>query len=234
MFERGVVVAALTDEVAALEEVLSGLSESDVVKSTRCVPWDVAALSVHTVGSLNQVLVALDGGAADPDAALVSAAGYYSPRVRFSPEVDRARVDSALERAERRSDAAEPGRVLGGLRARLWPRLARVPEDRTMVTRHGDPMLVTEYLVTRVVESLLHGLDLADALGREPWASDRALGLVGEVLFGGADAEALERVLPGARGANALGAVRVVTGRAPVRVGRAVLEGAGVRVLALG
>lgn len=107
------VVAALTDEVAALEEVLSGLSESDVVKSTRCVPWDVAALSVHTVGSLNQVLVALDGGAADPDAALVSAAGYYSPRVRFSPEVDRARVDSALERAERRSDARRAGAGVG-------------------------------------------------------------------------------------------------------------------------
>lgn len=234
MFERGEVVAALADEVAALEEVLLGLSEADVVKQTRCVPWDVAALSVHTVGSLHQVSVALDGGPADPAAALVSAAGYYSPRVRLSPEVDRARVDGALERAERRSDAAEPGRVLGGIQAKLWPRLARVPKDRTLVTRHGDSMSVTEYLVTRVVESLLHGLDIADALGREPWAGDRALDLVGEVLFGGADPEALERILPGARGANALDAVRVVTGRAPARVGRVVLAGAGVRVLALG
>lgn len=164
----------------------------------------------------------------------MSVAGYYSPRVRFSPEVNRARIDGALERAGRRSDAAEPGRVLGRLWAELRSRLARVPRDRTMVTRHGDPMLVTDYLATRVVESLLHGLDLADALGREPWARDRALELVGEVLFGAADPEALERVLPGARGANVLGAVRVVTGRAPEKVERAVVEAAGVRVLALG
>ncbi|WP_235006015.1 hypothetical protein [Nocardiopsis sp. JB363] len=61
MFGRGVVVAALADEVTALEEVLLGLSESDVVKPTRCAPWDVAALSVHTVGALNQALVGLDG-----------------------------------------------------------------------------------------------------------------------------------------------------------------------------
>lgn len=234
MFGRGVVVAALADEVTALEEVLLGLSESDVVKPTRCAPWDVAALSVHTVGALNQALVGLDGGPAASSAALVSVAGYYSPRVRFSPEVNRARIDGALERAGRRSDAAEPGRVLGRLWAELRSRLARVPRDRTMVTRHGDPMLVTDYLATRVVESLLHGLDLADALGREPWARDRALELVGEVLFGAADPEALERVLPGARGANVLGAVRVVTGRAPERVERAVVEAAGVRVLALG
>ena len=234
MFGRGVVVAALADEVTALEEVLLGLSEPDVVKPTRCAPWDVAALSVHTVGALHQVLIGLAGGGADPSAALVSAAGYYSPRVRFAPEVNAARIDGALERARRRSDAAEPGRVLGGLWEQVAARVVEEPRGRTVVTRHGDPMLLTDFLVTRVVELLLHGLDLADALGREPWARDRALELVGEVLFGGADPEALERVLPGARGANVLGAVRVVTGRAPAGVEPEVLEGAGARVLALG
>ena len=103
-----------------------------------------------------------------------------------------------------------------------------------MVTRHGDPMLLTDYLVTRVVEMLLHGLDLADALGREPWTSAEGLALVHEVLFGSADREVLERVLPGAFGAGSLYAVRVVTGRAPERLEREVLEGAGVSSLALG
>ncbi|SIO85900.1 hypothetical protein BQ8420_09285 [Nocardiopsis sp. JB363] len=64
-------------------------------------------------------------GPAASSAALVSVAGYYSPRVRFSPEVNRARIDGALERAGRRSDAAEPGRMLGRLWAELRSRLTR-------------------------------------------------------------------------------------------------------------
>ncbi|WP_017587237.1 maleylpyruvate isomerase N-terminal domain-containing protein [Nocardiopsis ganjiahuensis] len=234
MFDRSVVVTALAAEVAALEEVLLGLSEAEAVLPTRCVPWDAAALAVHTVGSLHQVTVALDGEVPDPGLSLVSAAGYYAPDVRFSPEVNTKRVQGAVASAARRSDATEPGRVLRGVWRALGSRLAEEPEGRTMMTRHGDPMLLTDYLVTRVVEVLLHGVDLADALGREPWTSAEGLALVREVLFGAADREALERVLPGALGARSLAAVRVVTGRAPERLERGVLEGVGVRALALG
>ncbi|WP_017579851.1 maleylpyruvate isomerase family mycothiol-dependent enzyme [Nocardiopsis valliformis] len=234
VFDRSVVVSSLESEIAALQGFLLGLSDSEVVLPTRCAPWDVAALSVHTVGSLNQVLVALDGSSPEISDGLVSAAKYYVPEVRFSPEVNTARVDSAMERAARRSDAAEPGRVLGETWRTLTERLAEQPAERTIVTRHGDPMLLTDYLVTRVVELSLHGLDLADALGRQPWTTDAALDVVHEVLFGAADREAVEKVLPGVFGAGALSAVRVVTGRAPERLEREVLEGAGVRALALG
>ncbi|MBR8741513.1 maleylpyruvate isomerase N-terminal domain-containing protein [Nocardiopsis sp. MG754419] len=234
MVERGVVMAALADEVTALEEVLLGLSEDEVVRPTRCAPWDVAALSVHTVGALHQVSVTLDTGAADAAARPVSAPGYYSPRVRFSPEVNGARVRDAAERAARRPDAAEPGRVLGVLWSALRERVAREPEDRTLVTRHGDPMLLTDFLTTRVTELVLHGLDLADALERRPWVSDRGLDLVRELLFGAADRAAVRAVLPDVEGAGALEAVRVVTGRASRRVEREALEAAGVRVLTLG
>jgi uncharacterized protein (TIGR03083 family) len=236
VFDRSVVVFALESEIAVLQRVLLGLSDSEAVLPTRCAPWDVAALSVHTVGSLNQVLVALDGISPENSDGLVSAAGYYVPEVRFSPEVNSARVDSAVERAARRADAAEPGRVLRETWGALAERLPGEPADRTMVTRHGDPMFLTDYLVTRVVELTLHGLDLADALGREPWTSRAALGVVCEVLFDGVDPAELERVLSGRRGASvtSLAAVRAVTGRADSEVDRPALEAAGVRFLALG
>lgn len=236
MFDRAVVVSALRAEVEVLEGVLLGLSEPEVVLPTRCAPWDVAALSVHTVGSLRQVTVALDGDAPGVSAPLVSAAGYYVPEVRFSPAVNTARVEGAVERAARRADAAEPGRVLRGTWGALADRLAGEPETRRVVTRHGDPMLLTDYLVTRVVELVLHGVDLADALGREPWTAGAALDVVREVLFGSVAREELARVLPdgvGAEGAS-LVAVRAVTGRSGSEVDRAVLEAAGVTFLALG
>lgn len=234
MFDRSAVVAALGSEVEALESVLLGVSEAEAVLPTRCVPWDVAALAVHTVGALYRVTVALDEGPPEAGPGLVSAVGYYAPDVRFSPEVNGARVQGATASAERRADAREPGRVLRGAWRALGPRLAEEPVDRLVLTRHGDRMLLTDFLVTRVVELVLHGVDLADALGRKPWTSERGLAVVREVLFGAADREALERALPGAFSTGSLGAVRVVTGRAPERLEREVLEDAGVRALALG
>ncbi|PDP86324.1 mycothiol maleylpyruvate isomerase [Glycomyces fuscus] len=227
-------LGALAAEVAALEGVLSGLSEAEAGLATRCAPWDVAALAAHTVGAVVRVEGMLVTEA--PEGALVSAAGYYSPDARFSVEVNRERVDSAVEAAARRADAGEPGRVLRERWAVLEPVLRGASAGRTVVTRHGDPMLLSEFLVTRVVEVVVHGLDLADALGREPWTTGRGLDVVRGLLFGSADAEALEGVFPGAlseRGAG-LAAVRAVTGRAGSGGGRVALEEAGVRFLALG
>ncbi|MBB6172362.1 uncharacterized protein (TIGR03083 family) [Nocardiopsis mwathae] len=219
---RGEVVAALGAEVSRLVRVLSGLSEEEVVRPTRCSPWDVAALAVHTVGALDRVGVML--GAEAPGRAVVGAAGYYRPDVRLSAEVDADRVRSAVEVAARRSDAGEMGRVCAGVWRGLEPRLAREPVDRVVLTRHGDAMLLTDFLVTRVVELVLHGVDLADALGREPWPDGAALGVVERLAFGGGDP-----------GLPALDAVRAATGRAlPGGPGWAALAGSGVRVLAFG
>ncbi len=235
MFKRDVVISAISSEVGVLKRVLLGLSEEEAALPTRCVPWDVAALAAHTAGALHRVLVMLDADTPE-GAASVSAAGYYAPDVRFSPEVNAERVGSALEAAARGADAGEPGRVLGASWAELAVRVAAEPVDRVVVTRHGDPMLLTDFLVTRVVELGVHGLDLADALGRDPWLTDEALAVVVRLLFGGCDGGVVERVLPGALSdrAGGVAAVRAVTGRSGSDAGRDALEAAGVRFPALG
>lgn len=222
--ERMRLLGALGAECGRLGGVLAELTEREAVAPTRCAPWDVAALAAHTVGALDRVQVALDGEA--PPRAEVSAAGYYAPDARFSPEVDADRIDSAVRAAARHGDAAEPGRRLRELWGHLEPRLAREPEGRVVRTRHGDAMALEDFLLTRALELVVHGIDLADALGRAPWTSPEG-------------AEAVELLLFGAAGRpkdmGALHALRAATGRhlegGPTAED---LKGSGVRFLALG
>ena len=47
---------------------------------------------------------------------------------------------------------------------------------RIVQTRHGDAMLLTDFLTTRVVELAVHGLDVADVLEQQPWLTAPAAG----------------------------------------------------------
>ncbi|GLU45997.1 maleylpyruvate isomerase family mycothiol-dependent enzyme [Nocardiopsis ansamitocini] len=222
------VLAALDAETDALLDALARITPTEYRRATRCAPWDVAALAVHTVGALDRVVAVLEA-APPPPGARTGAAGYYRPDVRFSAEVDADRVESAMAAAER-ADPALIAAAGARLRARLRPLLRAAPGDRMVRTRHGDAMTLTDFLVTRVLEILVHGLDLADALGRRPWATGPGVELVGGLFAETADRSALEGT-----GLTGLAFVRAATGRAlPGQAGRSALAGTGVRDLALG
>ncbi|MFD0591208.1 hypothetical protein ACFQZ4_00275 [Catellatospora coxensis] len=68
--------------------------------------------------------------------------------------------------------------------AQVVARVAGTQGSRLVTTRHGDPMRLTDFQVTRVVELAVHGLDLADALGVAPWLTAQAAGVVEGLLFG--------------------------------------------------
>lgn len=217
---RAEVVAALAAEIAVAAPVLSGISAAAARRSTRCVPWDVLALAAHTAGALVRVCDALDGPR--PPAAQVSALGYFRPDARFSPEVDARRIAEAADHA----DPGEPGRALARTWRDLRPRVEAEPPGSVVRTRHGDAMALEDFLLTRVVELVVHGLDLADALERGAWTAPPALEAVAELL------------LPAGTGGLEMGtleAVRAATGRAlPGGPGPDALENAGVRFSALG
>ncbi|MDA2806714.1 maleylpyruvate isomerase N-terminal domain-containing protein [Nocardiopsis suaedae] len=222
--ERTRLLGVLDAECGRLGDVLASLADREAAAPTRCAPWDVAALAAHTVGALGRVQAALDQEA--PPRAEVDAAGYYAPDTRFSPEVDADRIDSAVRAAARHRDAAEPGRRLRELWKDLEPRLRDEPPGRVVRTRHGDAMALEDFLLTRVLELVVHGVDLADALGRDPWTSPEGAEAVESLLFGGAGRP---------EGMEALQALRAATGRhlegGPTAED---LRGSGVRFLALG
>ncbi|WP_433303110.1 maleylpyruvate isomerase N-terminal domain-containing protein [Actinoplanes sp. CA-030573] len=105
---------------------------------------------------------------------------------------------------------------------------AREPDGRLIRTRHGDAMLLSEFLVTRVVELALHGLDVSDAAGRPPWLTPAATDCVLGLLF------TAPPVVAGL-GWDPVTVLRKTTGRAPVTPAEAeALARAGRRKLAFG
>lgn len=118
-----------------------------------------------------------------PPAADTGVTSYYRDDDRFSPQTNADRVRTAHDRA---SDA-EPETLVRDLietaRAADEAYRAAAP-DRIVRTRHGDAMLLTDFLTTRVLELATHGLDVADALDLPPWLTPAAAGLLPRVLLG--------------------------------------------------
>jgi len=160
---------------------------------------------------------------------LVPAEAYYVPTKRFEASANADRVAGAQSLAAQE----EWPDLVAGFETR-WQavsrRVAAEPEERTVTTRWGDPMLLTEFQVTRVVELAVHGLDLADALGVEPWLTGAASDVV-EGLIHPAGAHAVRQRL----GWDRAEFLRKTTGRSPLTgAERCTLEGYGTTWLTLG
>lgn len=172
------------DEAENLEGVLTTFTPAEWDLPTPCEPWTVRDLVGHLTVVISWLPVMLTEPA--PARAGTSAAGYYRPDDRFSPQTDRARI--ALARAKAAAHAT-PSDLVEEF-ASTW-RLAHLlcaaePAPRVVRTRHGDAMLLADFLLTRLVELTLHGLDLATALARPPWPTPRAAQAVEHLLLGGA------------------------------------------------
>ncbi|MFG2298353.1 maleylpyruvate isomerase N-terminal domain-containing protein [Streptomyces sp. NPDC048603] len=222
------VLEAFRQEAGALTDAVSGLSPAEWNLPTRCTPWSVLDLLGHVCVVIDWLPGMLDAPA--PDEPEISAAEYYRPDERFSPRTNDSRIALAHDRAARSADGAAFARDF----AATWQRvdqLCRVQQDdRTVRTRHGDAMLLSEFLLTRVVEVAVHGLDLADALGRKPWLTPAAGDVVTELLLGTEHAVATDEL-----GWSRTRFLRKATGREPLNEVEAVeVEQLGIRWLALG
>jgi uncharacterized protein (TIGR03083 family) len=180
MIEDRAALEAFRCEAGQLSRALTGVRGADWARPTRCEPWSVRELLGHigvVIGWLPQMV---EGPA--PDRADVSAARYYRPDDRFSPQTNAARIQLARDLAADHVDGAGLAAGFASIWQQAYRQCRDEPVDRIVRTRHGDAMLLSEFLVTRVVEVAVHGLDIADALGREPWltteAEETVLGLV--------------------------------------------------------
>lgn len=225
---RGEVMTAFSTEAERLSAEMLGLGDEAWSRPTVCEPWTVRELLGHVTVVIGWLPGMLEGDT--PAQATVSAVGYYRRDSRFSPETNSRRIDLAGERAARVVDAKD----LAGEFDDAWRTAARLcarePDDRVVRTRHDDPMLLTDFLVTRAVEVAVHGLDLAAAAGRRPWLSESAGHLLAQLLLGPR----------GLNGVDALGwdqvtFLRKATGREPLTDAEtAEVERAGIHWLSLG
>ncbi|MDR7328039.1 MULTISPECIES: maleylpyruvate isomerase N-terminal domain-containing protein [Catenuloplanes] len=213
---------AFAAEASALAAALSGVPAAAFALPSPCPPWTVAGLFGHVIITVDRVPGMLDGPA--PAVATVDAAGYYRADERFSPSANAARIAAGDDRA------ARPGPSLvtefTTICGYVVRRCRAEPAGRVVCTRHGDAMLLTDFMLTRVVEVAVHGLDLAAALGRPAWTTPPAVAEVGALLLGDA---------PVPLGWDPLTFVRKATGRLPMTADeRAAIDRREIRWLSLG
>jgi uncharacterized protein (TIGR03083 family) len=226
--DQAQVMQALDGEVSALVRGLCDLSDKDWERPTRCEPWGVRELLGHVhvvVGWLPGMLEA----PALPHAE-ISAAEYYRPDDRFAPQTNAARIGLAQQHAA----APVSGAALVEGFAALWQQVDGLcqgqPHGRVVLTRHGDAMLLSEFLLTRLVEVAVHGLDLSDALEVEPWLTRAAGELIVGLLVGPDQAETVRELRW-----DTAKFVRKATGREPLEGQDAVqVERLGLQWLTLG
>jgi uncharacterized protein (TIGR03083 family) len=173
------VSAAFRAEAHALAAVLAGLPDRAWARPTRCAPWLVRDVVGHLVVTLARLPGMLSAPA--PDAADTSATGYYQPGDRYSEQANADRVRTAQDRV---GDPAELVRELSVTARAVDEAYRGSPPGRLVRTRHGDAMLLSDFLVTRVVELAVHGLDIADALDLPPWLTPAAASLLPPSLLG--------------------------------------------------
>jgi uncharacterized protein (TIGR03083 family) len=168
----------LATECAAAGRVLLGLGEDAFGLPTRCPPWDVKALAGHLWRDVDRILVyTAEPAPADADS---DAVAYY--RSGYDPVADAPDVARrAMEVADRFATGADLVRAFDE-RWRDAVDVARSLPPERLVRTFGPCLRLDEYLCTRILEAAIHGLDLADALGREPHITPGATTLVRAML----------------------------------------------------
>jgi uncharacterized protein (TIGR03083 family) len=182
------------------------LSEDDFARETRCPPWRVKELLGHVFRDVDRLGTAL---AASSDLAVeedgVSYWRTYDP-VADGPDI--------ADRAKEISDGYATGADLARAFDKMWPeRVAAAGEadPSRSVQTFGPVLRLDEFLKTRVLELVVHRLDLLEALGRERDVDPRA----GEVVIAVLDG-LLGEGRPAALGWTDVEFIEAGTGRRPI------------------
>jgi uncharacterized protein (TIGR03083 family) len=224
------ILEAFGAESERLSEVVAGADDAAFARPTPCVPWTVAELVYHVRMTMERVTVMLE--APEPSrSGLVSAAAYYRADQRFSAAANAERIGSAQRGAAALPTAAACARDFDQARQQASAQLRAGPPRRVVMTRHGDRMLLTEFLRTRVLELAVHGLDLAAALECLPWMTPLAAHVTEELLLTPAAASRVQT----ATGWDRATRIAKLTGRRQVTPAEnQLIQSLGIERLALG
>lgn len=168
-------LAAFEDEARAVEGTLAGVPE-DAWDRPALGEWNVAELVAHLLRAATRVDAYLDMH--------VDASEPAVDRVEYWRYDLAAEAPAIAERAREQAREAAPGELVERF-AQGWrtsaARAGELPGDHLIATIRG-PMRLDEYLSTRVVELVVHHMDLRAALDLPPACTPEAERLTMRVL----------------------------------------------------
>jgi hypothetical protein len=172
----------LAGELARIEAAFRGLTGPEWAAATLLVPvdpdlphWTVFELAGHfdiSIG-LTRMLI---GGRDEQQPARDRTSFFINPRSETGPVV----YQYAYTMVEGKTPADMPG-VLAETFGQTIKESRAVPAD-TVGPGYFAPMRVDEFVASRVVEAVVHGLDLTLALGRDTIATPEGIALTAAIL----------------------------------------------------
>jgi uncharacterized protein (TIGR03083 family) len=176
------VIATLEGELAAVADVFRGLTPDQWQRPTLLVPvnpdlpkWTVFELAGHfdiSIG-LTRMLIA---GHEDAQPARDQTSFFINPRSETAPVV----YTYAYTMVEGKTPADMPG-VLAETFAKTIDE-ARAVSPSLVGPGYFAPMRVDEFVASRVVEAVVHGADLAQALGLPYFATADGIAVTAAIL----------------------------------------------------
>ena len=175
-------IDTLADELARIETTFRSLTEPEWAASTRLVPvdpdlphWTVFELAGHFDISIGLTRMLIDGlGEERP--ARDRTSFFINPRSETGPVV----YGYAYTMVEGKTPADMPG-VLAETFGKTIEEARSVPAS-AVGPGYFAPMQVDEFVASRVVEAVVHGLDLTLALGRDPIGTPQGIALTASIL----------------------------------------------------
>jgi len=175
-------IDTLADELARIEATFRGLTEPEWAASTRLVPvdpdlphWTVFELAGHFDISIGLTRMLIDGlGEERP--ARDRTSFFINPRSETGPVV----YGYAYTMVEGKTPADMPG-VLAETFGKTIEEARSVPAS-AVGPGYFAPMQVDEFVASRIVEAVVHGLDLTQALGRDPIGTPQGIALTASIL----------------------------------------------------
>jgi uncharacterized protein (TIGR03083 family) len=186
-------VAALDEGLAAVRDTFAGLGEAEWTRSTLLEPldpalrpWTVRELAAHFTISIGLTLALVDG-AQSGQTGRDRVSFFIFDRTQVAPVV----YDYAVGQAQGR----QPADLMRTLEETFVRTLQAAQSHAPDLVGPGyyALMRLDEFVASRIVEAVVHGLDLTDALGRDPLVTPRAMTVTAQIL----DELLARRTVPG-------------------------------------
>jgi len=175
-------ISVLETELAAVERGFTGLSDDEWRLPTKLVPvdpdlphWTVFELAGHfdiAIGLTRMLIAGRDAGQPARD----RTSFFINPRSETAPVV----YGYAYQMVQGKTPADMPG-VLHETFTKTVAEARAVPPG-TVGPGYFAPMRVDEFVASRIVEAVVHGIDLTQALGQETIATAGGIAATAAIL----------------------------------------------------